>query len=99
MDRRPKAHRRLTNVIEKEVPKVRDTVYSPGQKQIRDTTRYDFSRSSILTISSHDTLFKQKFPAVYSQVQLDTTRSTAPIQQHTYNVERSEEHTSELQSR
>jgi len=87
MDRRPKAHRRLTNVIEKEVPKVRDTVYGPGQKQIRDTTRYSFNRSAILTISSHDTLFKQKFPAVSSLVQLDTTRSTAPIQQHTYNVE------------
>jgi len=87
LDRRPKAHRRLTNVTEKEVPKVRDTVSNSGQKQNRDTTRYNFSRSAILTIFSRDSLFKQKFPAIYSLVQLDTTRSTAPIQQRTYNVE------------
>jgi hypothetical protein len=87
IDRRPKVHRRLTNVIEKEVPKVRDTIPGQSGKLRRDTTRYDFSRSAILTISSNDTLFKQKFPTVYSLVQLDTTHSTAPIQQRTYNVE------------
>jgi hypothetical protein len=88
LERRPKAHRRLTNVTEKEIPKVKDTVLNiQNQRLRRDTTRYSFSRSAILAISSHDSLFKQKFPAIYSLVQLDTTHSTAPIQQRTYNVE------------
>ena len=84
---RSKVHRRMTNVIEKEVPRVRDTINIQDAKPSRDTTRYNFSRSAILSISVHDSLFKQKFPAVYSLVQLDTSRTSAPIQQRTYNVE------------
>jgi len=88
LERRPKAHRRLTNVTEKEIPKVKDTVLNiQSQRLRRDTTRYSFSRSAILAISSHDTLFKLRFPTLSSLVQLDTTHSTAPIQQRTYNVE------------
>ena len=82
---RPKAHRRLTNVTEKEVPRVRDTIQ--GAQAVHDTTRYAFTRSAILAISGNDSLFKQKFPAVYSLVQLDTSRTSALIQQRTYNVE------------
>jgi len=80
------AHRRMTNVIEKEIPHVRDTIIQNVRVR-HDTTKYSFSRSAILAISPHDSLFKQKFPAVYSLIQLDTSRTSAPIQQRTYNVE------------
>ena len=88
LDRRPKVHRRMTNVTEKEIPRVRG--YTEHFKiEISGEIRHDmiFPVSAILTISSRDTIFKQKFLSVFASVQLDTTHSTAPIQQRTYNVE------------
>ncbi|MDP4289999.1 MAG: hypothetical protein Q8908_02870, partial [Bacteroidota bacterium] len=84
---RQKPHRRLTNIMEKEVVRAKDTLSTQNEKVSRDTTHYNFNRSAILAISKKDTLFKLKFPASYALVQLDTLHPSAPIQQRTYNVE------------
>jgi hypothetical protein len=84
--KRRSGHRRLTNVLEKEVAIPKDSVTGAKIKVAHDTTLYQFSRSSVLAIPKKDSLYKQKFQAT-SLIQLDTTHSTTPPQQHTYDVE------------
>ncbi len=80
-------HRRLTNVLEKEVAVPKDSITGAKIKVAQDTTLYQFSRSSVLAIPKNDSVYKRKYKAVTTFVQLDTTRSVANPQQHTYNVE------------
>jgi len=80
-------HRRLTNVLEKEILIPKDSVTGAKIKVPHDTTLHEFSRASVLAIPKKDSLYKLKYLAVTNLVKLDTTRSGTPPQQNNYDVE------------